>query len=273
MKRLFILLILLLALLGACSSNKKNPPMEISSFSLLKTVSFDENIQKAHYHPDRKQIYALDVSTQKILIWKNDKLENVIGGMGRGNSNFQALADFALGPDGSVYALDSSAKVIKRFNADGKYMNSMDLGYVQQPSKLALGTQQSLYVYDVASSEIIAYNLLDGVELYRFGRFQLDRVDQLFANRDFVVAYDKAADKSALYSSLGQFVSKDAGQIVYDTYNNAISLSNEALVSKMSAAWLPLAGRAQIMTISGNVLAIVVDKQVHLLKLDYAPVF
>jgi hypothetical protein len=44
-------------------------------------------------------------------------------------------------------------------------------------------------------------------------------------------------------------------------------------VSKMSAAWLPLTGKAKIMTISRDILAIVVGKQLRLLQLDYASVY
>lgn len=272
MKRTLLILSILLILLSACSSNKRTPPMEIATFSLFETVSFAENISKAYYHPTSKAIYAMEESTHRILIWKGDKRINAIGGMGSGNSNFQSLSDFAMGADGSIYALDSFAKVIKRFNSDGKYINSVQLDYIQQPSKLAIGTEQNVYIFDAASSEIIAYDLLDSSELFRFGRFQLQKVDQLFANRDYVVAYDEAAGQSALFSSLGQHISDQTGQIVYDIYNNAISLSKEALVSTMSAAWLPLSGKAESVTIARDILAIVVDHQVRLLKLDYVPV-
>jgi len=273
MKRFIIPFVLVVMLFTACSSNKKTPPMEVVNFRLTETVEFTERISKAYYYPAGKAVYAMNPETHQILIRKGDKQPNVIGGIGSGNTNFLALADIAMGPEGSIYALDSSQRQIKRFNPDGKYLSSMELSYVQQPQRLALGTEQNVYVYDAATTEIIAFNLLDGSELYRFGRFQLERVDQLYANRDYVVAYNRNKDESALFSSLGQFISNDSGQIVYDAYNNAIGLSNEALVSKMSAAWLPLTGQAKIMTISRDTLAIVVDRQVRLLKLDYAPVF
>ncbi len=272
MKRYLMLLSVLLILIGGCSSNRKIPPMEIATFTLFDTVSFAENISKAYYHPGSKTIYAMEANTHRILISRNGKRINAIGGMGSGNTNFQNLSDFAMGADGSVYALDSAAKVIKRFNTDGKFMSSIQLDYVGQPARLALGSEQNVYVFDVASSEIIAYDLLDSSELFRFGRFQLQKVDLLFANRDYVVAYDAGKDESVLFSSLGQPTSNQSGQIVYDIYNNAISLSEEALISQMSAAWLPLGGKAESMTIARDVLAIVVDRQVRLLKLDYVQI-
>lgn len=273
MKRyLYLVFLVLVLLLAACSPNKRNSPLEIASFRLIKTVEFEPRISKAFYYQAGETVYAMYPETHQIQIRKNGKIVNSIGGMGSNNANFMSLADFCVASDGSIYALDSSTKVIKRFTAEGKFISSMELSYVQQPHKLALGTQQTVYVFDAASSEIIAFNLLDGSELYRFGRFQLQRVDQLFANRDYVVAYDKSRDQSVQFSSLGQHISNDTGQIVYDAYNNAISRSNDALVSKMSAAWLPLTGKVIAMTISQDTLALVVDAQVRLLKLDYAPV-
>jgi len=266
-------MLVILVLITACSSNKKMPPMEVVDFRLIETVEFAEQISKAYYYPTSKSVFAMNPDAHQILIRKGDKQPNIIGGIGTGNTNFMDLADMTMAPDGSVYALDSAAKLIKRFNSDGKYISSMELNYVQQPQKLALGNEQNVYVYDAATSEIISFNLLDGSELYRFGRFQLERVDHLYANRDYVVAYDKDKDKSTLFSSLGQFISSESGQIVYDQYNNAIKLSDEALVSKMSAAWLPLTGKAKIMTISRDILAIVVGKQLRLLQLDYASVY
>jgi len=270
--RKLILLSLLIAILFGCSGTRKTPPMEISTFTLFDTISFNATIDKACYHPGSKTIYAMRTNSQEILFWRNGKQINAIGGMGNQATNFMSLTDFAMADDANVFALDSAAKVIKKFNPDGKLIGTMELGYVQQPTKLALGSRHNVFVYDSAGGEIIAYDLMDKQELYRFGKFELNRVDLLFANRDYVVAYDASQGKSALFSALGQFISSDTGQLVYDMYNNAISLSTEALVSKMSAAWLPMTPGLGLMSISRDVIAIVVANQVRLLKLDYAPV-
>jgi hypothetical protein len=271
MKKLFLLLLGALVLFG-CSGTKKSPPMVISTFTLFETVSFTGDIDKAFYHTGSKTICAMQSNSQQIVYWRNGKQQNTIGGMGNQASNFRSLADFVMAEDGNLYALDAVAKVIKKFNADGKLLGSMELNYVQQPSKLALGSRQNIFVYDSAGAEIIAYDLLDQQELYRFGKFELNRVDLLFANRDYVIAYDSQKGQSALFSSLGQFIAHDTGQVVYDTYNNAISLTSEAMISKMSAAWLPMTPGVGLMTIMRDTIAIVVGNQVRLLKLDYAPV-
>jgi hypothetical protein len=269
-----ILLVAIAAiLLASCASAPKMPPRNISSFSLFSTFSYEENITKAYYDPGTKTIIALVPGSHQIYFWREGKRINVIGGIGTGNSNFRALADITMGPDASLYALDSSAKNVKKFNAEGKLLSTWELKNTVQPIKIALGTEQNCYVWDGAASEIIAYNLLDGSELYRFGRFQLERVDHLYANRDYVVAFDKIGGNSNIFSSLGQQITQEAGQIVYDPYNNGISLSETGLISKMSAAYLPMSSQPGIMTIGREVLAIVMDsRQVRLLKVDYEQV-
>lgn len=275
MKRLFFPILLIGLILSGfgCAASKKSPPLDIDAFTLFDTKTFEEPILKAHYHSASKSIFAHESKTHRILIFKDGKQTNAIGGLGSQSSNFQRLDDIAMGRDGSIYALDGGAREIKRFNPDGKYMGSLKPDYVLQPKKIALGADNNLFIYDASGGEIVVFDLLDSSELYRFGKFQLKGVDQLFASRDFLIAYDKERDASSMFSALGQYISDDNGQVVYDDYNNAISLSNEALVSKMSAAWLPLNGTPGFLTIYKDVLAIVVDNQVRLLKIDYAPVF
>ncbi|MCB5234247.1 MAG: 6-bladed beta-propeller [Candidatus Cloacimonetes bacterium] len=273
-KRLIIPLLLIgIMLCGfGCSASKKSPPLDIEAFTLFDTITFEEPVLKAHYHGATKNIFAHEVKTHRILIFKDGKQINAIGGLGSQSSNFLRLEDITMGRDGSIYALDGGAREVKRFNPDGKYMGTMKLEYVQQPKKIALGREDNLFIYDGAASEIVVFDLLDGSELYRFGKFQLQNVDKLYAGRDFLIAYDKERDTSAMFSILGQFISEDNGQIIFDEYNNAISLSNDALISKMSAAWLPMGGKPGFVTINNNILAIVVDNQVRLLKIDYAQV-
>jgi len=247
--------------------------MNISSFSLFDTYTYEEEIQKAYYDPGTKTVIAYVSANQQIHLWREGKRINTIGGMGMENTNFRNLADITIGPDAAIYALDSSAKNVKKFNTDGKHLATWELKGTMLPEKIAMGTEQNCYIYDSAATEIIAFNLLDGSELYRFGRFQVQKVDHLFANRDYVVAYDQSSKQSTQFSALGQLISNEEGQVVYDPYNNGISLSDTALLSKMSAAYLPMSTAPGIMTIGREVLAIVVDNsQVRLLKLDYEQV-
>ncbi|MDD3536108.1 MAG: 6-bladed beta-propeller [Candidatus Cloacimonetes bacterium] len=270
MPKLLLFLLVLIVLVGGCASAPKLPPMHISSFSLFSSVSYEEDIAKAYYEPLSKTTAAFVPNSHQIHLWREGKRVNVVGGLGMGAGSFSALADISLGADGAIYALDSAAKNLKKFNLDGKLLANWSLPNVVQPQKIALGTEQNCYIWDAAAGEIIAYNLLDGSESFRFGRFQIKRVDQLFANRDYLVAYDGESDSSALFSSLGQFISYEAGQLLFDPYNNGIIISQDAIVSQMSAAFLPLNASTGLATIGKEVLVIVVDKhQVRLLKVDY----
>lgn len=269
MKNILFMLFALI-LLAACSSNAKLPPRNISSFSLFNTHSYEESISKAYYDPGSKTTYALVPANHQIHLWRDGKRVNVIGGMGMGNNNFQALADICLASDASVFALDGVGKKVKKFNSDGKLLATWELANTVQPALIALGTEQNCYIWDAAASEIIAYNLLDGSEMYRFGRFEIKRADQLFANRDYLVAYNATEKRSVVFSSLGQLVSESDGQVLYDPYNNGIGLTDTALISKMSAAYLPMSGIPGIMTIGRETLAIVVDnRQVRLMQINY----
>lgn len=272
MRKILLFVIIVVALAG-CASSGKLPPMNISSFSLFNTFSYEENISKAFYDPGSQTTFAMVPSAHQIYLWREGKKVNVLGGIGMGNTKFRNLADITMGPDGSVYALDGNQKQVKKFNTDGKLLATWELKNSVQPAGIALGTEQNCYIWDSAASEIIAYNLLDGSELFRFGRFIVKRVDHLFANRDYVVVYDQQEKKSTVFSSLGQEIVKEDGQIVYDPYNNGISLSDTAMVSTMSAAYLPMNSVPGIMTIGQEVLAVVVDnRQVRLLKVNYEQV-
>lgn len=259
-------------LLAGCASPYKYPPMDISSFSLFATYGFEQEISKACYHPESNTVFAMVPSSHQIAILKDGKSFNVIGGMGLAAQNFQALGDISLGQDGSLYALDISEKSIKKFNGDGKLSGSLKLSSSIQPTKIAVGQEQNIYVWDSSASEIIAYNLLDGSELYRFGKFQVQSVSELFANRDYLVAFDEAKETSEVFSSLGQYLSSEKGQVVYDAYNNGISLSADGLISLMSAAFMPVTEKYDAMTMVKDILVVVAGTQVHLLKVDYEQV-
>lgn len=271
MKNIALIVITMFMLLG-CASTPKRPPMNISSFSLFSTFSFGENINKAYYDPLNEIAYAMVSGKQEIYVLKSGKNLNVIGGMGMAANNFQTLADISIASDGGLYALDSSQKNLRKFSSDGKLLSTMDLKSTSQAAAFAIGGEQIAYIWDSAASEIISFNLLDGTEQFRFGRFQVQRISHLSANRDFVVAYDQATNTSTVFSSMGQLIGIEEGQILYDGYNNAISMTSNGLISKMSPAFLPLSEGYGIVTISRNVLSLVMGTEVRVLRLDYEQV-
>lgn len=269
-----ILFLLLLALLGlfACSANNSRVPLDIESFSLISTVPTGMQISKALYHTPTGMLYVMSAKTQEIGIFRESERLNVLGGVGTGTGNFMSLGDIGIGPDGSLFALDTVARSIKKFTSDGKASGVIELKNSVQPSLFCMHADQSIFVYDAASGEIIAYSALDGSEQYRFGKFQLGQLSRLTCNRDYVIAYDLPSATSHVYSVLGQFVKSDKGQTLFDEYNNGINLHEGNLVSQMSAAYLPIQDPFSVYGISRDVLVLGFEAEIRLLKITYLQV-
>jgi len=266
------LLMLLLLSMFACGGANRPAPMDIDSYSLVSSISAGMPVQKAVYHPASQTLYAMSPRAQEISIFEGTVRKNVVGGLGTGTSNFQALSDIAVGFDGSLLALDSVSKSIKMFSTNGKAKGMLELKGSIQPTLIAVNSNQSFYIYDAASAEIILYSALDGSEQFRFGKFELNQVTQLSCNRDYVVAYDDTEDKSHIFSSLGQFVKSEAGQTLFDDYNNGLNLYEGLLVSQMSPASLAVGEDSGLMNISRDIVVLVFAEEIRMLRIGYKQV-
>lgn len=265
--------VLILALIAtACSGPQRKAPMDIDVFNLVSSLSTDTSVQKALFHPQSGTVYAMSTASQQISIYRDSKRVNVVGGLGTGTANFRNLSDIALSMEGKLLALDSVAKSLKIFSDDGKAIGEMELKGCAQPVALAAGSDQNVYVYDAASAEIIVYSVLDGAELFRFGKFELPQVSQLGCNRDYVTAYDAVNDKSHIFTALGQFVKQEDGQTLYDDYNNGINLKDGLLLSQMSPASLSMGVNNGTLTLSGDILVLVFGQEIRMLKIGYTQV-
>jgi hypothetical protein len=264
-------LLVMLAIVG-CGSNKRVAPMDIDSFSLFSSISAGMPLQKALYYSSNNVIYAMSANTQQVSIYRDGQRVNVIGGLGTGSGNFQSLSDIAIASDGSLLALDSVTKSIKKFSDSGKPMGVLELKGSVQPTMMAVNSNQSFFIYDAASAEIILYSALDGVEQFRFGKFQLVQVQQLSCNRDYVVAYDATGNKSHVFSTLGQYIKTDDGQSLFDDYNNGLNLDAGLLISQMSPASLNIGTGVGLMNISRDALILVFGEEIRLLRIGYQQV-
>ncbi|MDD2227905.1 MAG: hypothetical protein PHY48_00660 [Candidatus Cloacimonetes bacterium] len=266
------LLLLLLISMFACGGNHRPAPMDIDSFNLVSSISAGMPLQKAVYYPANQNLYAMSRRTQEISIFEGTVRKNVVGGLGTGTSNFQALSDIAVGFDGSLLALDSVSKSIKMFNTSGKAKGTLELKGSIQPTLIAVNSNQSFYIYDAASAEIILYSALDGTEQFRFGKFELNQVTQLSCNRDYVVAYDDTEDESHIFSSLGQFIKSETGQTLFDDYNNGLNLAAGMLISQMSHASLSIGEGSGLMNINRDIVVLVFEEEIRVLKIGYKQV-
>lgn len=264
----------LLLLLGmfACGGNQRTAPMDIDSFSLVSSISAGMPVQKAVFHPQSQTVYAMSPRTQEVGIFKDTQRQNVIGGLGTGATNFQGLSDIAVSADGNLLALDSVSRSIKMFTDNGKATGTLELKGSVQPTLVAVNSNQSFFIFDSATAEIILYSALDGAEQFRFGKFELGQVKQLSCNRDYVIAYDEVENKSHVFSALGQFIKSETGQSLFDDYNNGVNLSNGMLISQMSPASLAIGAGSGLMNISRDTLILVFDDEIRMLKIGYQQV-
>lgn len=256
-------------LTSACAVQQLSPAADIASFSLAASIPLQTKADRLIYDARNQRAFTLNLQDQEISIYALTGLKNVLGGLGSANANFQYVSDIALAGDGSLLVLDSAARLLRKFSAAGEALGSMELKGCVQPTLLALSAEQNLLVYDVAPAEIIVYSLLDGSEQYRFGRFELQQITSLFGNRDYLVAHSQATGQSRVYSSLGQFVRSDAGFTLFDAYNNAITYQNKMLKSLSGNAVLPLSDQLGQLTLDRDIIALTLDGQIQLFRINY----
>jgi len=267
-----ISLAICLLLLNCCSEINRRIPMELEYFNLVKAIPLGMQADKIQYHSPSNTLYAMSVKSQEIYIFQDQERKNVLGGLGSSKVNFFYLADIAMGSDNSLYVLDSSARSVKKFSSDGSPSGSIELKNSVQPKCLCVYQDQGLFIFDSASGEIINYSGIDGTELNRFGRFQLQQVSSLFCNHDYLIAYEKANNVSHIFSVLGQFVKTEQGQVVYDLYNNAICYNAGMLKCLSSSAYMPLTAENVFMSISGDLLALSIGEEIRIYKINYSQV-
>ncbi len=269
---LYLPFVLALLIVSACSGPQRKAPMDIDSFNLVSSLSAGVSVQKALFHPNSGTVYAMSTASQQISIFRDSKRVNVIGGLGTGTANFRNLSDIALSMEGKLLALDSVERMLKMFSDDGKSIGSMELKGSVQPVALAAGSDQNVYVYDAASAEIIVYSMLDGAELFRFGKFEIPQVSQLNCNHDYVVAYEAQSNTSHVFTALGQFIKQEPGQTLFDDYNNGINLNEGLLLSQMSPASLSVSTDSVAINLRGDILVLVFDQEIRMLKIGYVQV-
>ena len=165
-KVLFLAIIVSLAIclvvLNCCSDINRRTPMDIEYFNLVKAIPLGMQTDKIQYHSQSNTLYAMSIKSQEIYIFQDQERKNVLGGLGSSKVNFQYLADIAMGSDNSLYVLDSSARIVKKFSSDGSPSGSIELKNSVQPKCLCVYQDQGLFIFDSASGEIINYSGIDG---------------------------------------------------------------------------------------------------------------
>lgn len=255
------LLIALLALLAGCSNARLTAHRRIDAVRQTGSVSLARAYDKAVSDPRAGVVFALDKTGQGIDIFRGGIRVNSLGGLGFERTNFQRLSDIGTDTDGGLLALDSSLKVLRKFSPEGGIVSEQQLTSLRQPELFCMGLDGNLFVYDAASAEIVCYSGLDFAELYRFGRFQIDRPASLACNHDYLWVYSAARNQTDVFFLLGQYKETLEGQVIYDMFDNPIR-SGDVHPLYSSLAPGP-------MSISSEQILMLFEREIRIYRIDY----
>ena len=262
--------VLLLFVLMSCATVQFRQPMVIEAFEIVSVERFDHPVSKALFDTRTQTTYVMHRDWHEIHLYRDGKRINRIGGLGVVRGNFQKLSDIALDNDGGLLALDSAARQIRKFNSDGMFITQIDLAGMMQPKLMAVGSDQSIYIYDGLNAEIIVLSLLDGKEQYRFGKFELERISQLSCSRDYVLAYSATLDKTLIFTILGQNIRVIDALCIYDSFNNLIEYRNGVLTGSSGAIPIAVpAGVESSLSITDDTLVYSADHEVRRILISY----
>lgn len=156
----------------------------------------------------------MDADTNSLMSWRNGNF-TLFGGMGFDATSFTRLSDIALAPDGSLLALDSFARHIKKFNADGRLLATIDLPQSVEPVLFAISSDETIYYYDAGRTELVVYRSVTGEEAYRFGKFDIDDPTQILLERNTLFIH-QSDETTLLYDVFGQFLGQQESIIIRD---------------------------------------------------------
>jgi len=211
--RLFILTFLLIT---ACASINIQSQRIPNKFQTIYNIQTDFISKKCLYSSINKTAFVLEEQTDIIHIFRNGKKVNTIGGLGFTSSNFNKLSDITLSPDGNLLALDSFQKKVKKFDDSGKLIAEFNLKGFIEPTLFAVSDDETYYIYDNASKEVIITRTFDESDWFPFGKFQLKNPFKISLARNEIIIYDKQNNSTTIFGALGQFQNEMEGNIQRD---------------------------------------------------------
>ena len=144
---------------------KRREVMVFDSLGLFKrTIGNPDDLERptgVAVSRDGERIYAVDRSdnesnSHKVVIYGKDGVKiKVIGTRGDGQGQFNVPLQAAVGPDGTLYVLDSGNFRIQAFDRDGTFLRSfgqagINPGNFARPRGIAVGDDGNIYVSDAS---------------------------------------------------------------------------------------------------------------------------
>jgi len=230
-KFFFIILSLLILSSISCTINRFGEFRPIQGLVLQDSLSINYTVDKVSYSPINRTFFLLNRTENTIRIYKNGDFFNVVGGSGFSNENFRRLTDIFVGIDGSLFALDSFDRTIKRFDNDGIYLNQFSLENISSPERFVMSNFAALFVYDAHSKEIFALDPFDMSITFSFGKFQIDRADAFFISGDYINIFDNSLIETNVFQINGLLENTFRGFTFMDAFRNILTKSFHTIVA------------------------------------------
>ena len=267
-KNSFGFIILPFLLLSACSTIDIQTHRIPEKFQTIYNIQTDFIPKKCLYSSINKTVFVLEEQAEVIHIFRNGKKVNTIGGLGFASSSFNKLADITLSPDGNLLALDSFQQKVKKFDDSGKLIAEFNLKGFIEPTLFTVADDETYYIYDNATKEVIITRTFDESDWFPFGKFQLKNPSKICLARNEILIYDKQNDTTTIFGSLGQFKNELKGNVLIDKQQLYI-LKNHFIYHPKTEHKLAIStNKWQDFSIKNNVI-LLADNEIWIGKLTY----
>lgn len=224
-----IISLLILFLLTACADVPHTGRGNPWNFALLYQAEFPFTIDKCLYSPFHETIYISEKHSNLVHFYKNGRKFNTIGGSGPGNSSFMQLSDIALTQDGKLLALDTTGKVIRKYDQDGKWIADLTLPEKVRALLLDVGKDGSIFYFDAERGEIVQIDPFTYLEKSSFGKFHLFDPSHLIITDNLVQIYEAVNNVSIIFSMMGKYLGSNPGYC-QQTESDSIELLDNYLL-------------------------------------------
>lgn len=215
-----ILQLILLFTFGCALYNNSSIPQIPVSLETIYKINLDFKPQKSCYDSYTKTIYIFEKETHQIHIYHSNTKINTIGGLGFEKTNFSNLSDITLASDGSILALDSYQKKIKKFDINGGWIAEFDIKGISYPVLFAVTINEIYYIFDEDSREIIRTKIFGDENLQSFGKFVVNKPEFIELNDNLLFIYDNFDNSTKIFNRFGDFVKEQKGYFLQEKNEN-----------------------------------------------------
>jgi hypothetical protein len=199
-------------LYGCASQSVLEKKLQVKEWRELYRIHLSYQPEKCLYSFIKDTAYVMDKETAQIEIFRSGKKTNSIGGRGMDKLSFNSLSDIALAMDGTIFALDSFQKKIKRFDENGGFVSQMEISEIAYPTLFDVASDETFYLYDEDRNEIAIVR--KGSKIEHFGKFVLQKPMFLLVKNNFITIYDEATGKTLFFSTFGKLLDERNGFVM-----------------------------------------------------------